>query len=108
MVNCTYDDIRRIVATGLANGDITELITLADQEITDRGLDARGTTAKKTISMFLSAALVTMRSPAAASTGGMSGQRALGPLEWRKLAEQQILVTGDPPFKARNDTLPNE
>ena len=106
MANCTATEVKLIITTTMVDADITSLITLADAEITARGLDSRSSNLKKTISMLLTADLVSSRVPSSVNVGPGSAQSA--PPNWREKAEALILNSGEPPIIVKNDPLPNE
>ena len=68
MANCIHTDVRRIIETELADADLTALIILADQEISDRNLSGNANI-KKTISMWLTASMAAAKDPSSSSTG---------------------------------------
>ena len=108
MAYCTYDEVKLIIATSMASADITSLIVLADAEIDARELDGRAADIKKRISMFLTAELIALKQPGQANIGPLSSSPSTSTTDWRKLAENLILRSGEPPIEIVNDPLPNE
>lgn len=106
MANCTASEVQLIINTTMTDTDITSLITLADAEITARGLDTRNSNLKKTLSMFLTADLISSRDPKSVNLGALSAQNPAP--TWREKAEALILNSGEPPIMIKNDPLPNE
>jgi len=107
MANCSAAEVKLIISTNLSDADITSLITLADAEVTSRGLDTRNSNIKKTISMLLTADLIVNKQPPTVNVGPTS--RQIHPATtWRQKAEQLILQSGEPPIMIKNDPLPNE
>ena len=107
MANCTAAEVKLIITTNLSDVNIGSLITLADAEITARGLDTRSSNVKKTISMYLTADLIVNKQPPAINLGPISAGRQAADV-WRKKAELLILNSGEPPMVIKNDPLPNE
>ena len=68
MANCTDTDVRRIIETALSPADLTALIILSDQEISDRNLSGNANI-KKTISMWITASMAAAKDPSSSSTG---------------------------------------
>ena len=108
MAYCTFTEVKRIISTNMASADITALIVLADAEIDARELDGRGSNIKKQISMFLTASMIALKQPQTASLGGVSANASASVIDWRKLAEDLIKRSGEPPIVIANDPLPNE
>lgn len=107
MANCTATEVKLIITTNKSDADVTSLITLADAEISARGLDTRNANILKTISMYLTADLIANTKPPSASIGSL-GSSEHSVQMWRLKAEDLIRFTGEPPIKIRNDPLPNE
>ena len=103
MPYCVAADVRRIIDTDLGDADIIELITLADQEITDRAL-SRTTATLKRISMLLTGELIAIRRFSAKSIGEYR-EEVRGPEDYRRLAEKTINDTGDVPFLSYNEPI---
>jgi hypothetical protein len=106
MAYCTSDDVRTIISSSLEDNEITALIVLADQEITDRKLTARGSV--KRISMYLTAEMIALKEPSSMAAGGISTSTPLDAKGWRDMAESLIKRAGEPPIVVANDPLPNE
>lgn len=107
MANCTASEVKLIISTSMSDTDVGSLITLADAEITSRGLDTRNSNILKTLSMYLTADLIINKQPPNV-TAGPTGRTAHPVDTWRKKAEQLILNSGEPPIIVENDPLPNE
>jgi hypothetical protein len=104
MVNCSAADVRLIIDTSLTDGNIGSLITLADAEMTARGLDEGASDVKKLISMLITASLCAMRDPATKSIGEYT-EAKLNAEGWRNLAETHISHLVEIPFLAVNDPI---
>lgn len=92
MANCVLGEVRLIIETSLSDANITALIVLADAEITARSMDSRPANVLKTISMFLTAAIIAGRDPKSYGLGEYR-QTSMTAMDWRGVAEKQILLT---------------
>ena len=90
MANCTFTDVRRIISTDLQDSDITELITLADEEITNREVAKN----LKLVSMLFTASYIAVRDPESRGIGEY--REANTPNAWRELAEKVIASSERP------------
>ena len=104
MANCEDSDVRLIIDTSLTDGNIGSLITLADAEMTARGLDEGASDIKKLISMLITASLCALRDPASKSIGEYTESK-LNAEGWRNLAENYISHLVEIPFLAVNDPI---
>ncbi len=96
-----------IINTSLIDADLTSLITLADQEITDRGLTARSALQLQRVSMFITASMACFRDPTSRSIGEYK-DALRNPEDYRAEAERIIASGGDIPFMALNEPIEDE
>jgi len=105
MANCVAADVKLIINTGLSDDNVGSLITLADAEMTSRGLDEGTTNEKKLISMLLTASLCAMRDPSSKGIGNYQESGILDAKGWREEAEIRVARLVDIPFLALNDEI---
>jgi hypothetical protein len=105
LANCTYADVKRIITTNLSNEDITELIVLADAEITTRGLTTRNNDLLKAISMYLTADMIQGETIRGGSVGVLNAPGSSPQPNWREKAELLIMKSGSPPIYVSNDPV---
>jgi len=103
MANCTATEVKTIITTGLTDPEVTALIVLADAEITARGLDTRNSSLLKTISMLITADLISARAPPTLTLSPMGYSNPMP--TWRQKAEALILRSGTPPIVVSNDPV---
>jgi len=89
--NCNATEVRTLISTSLTDEDITSLITIADQYITDRGL----TKSLKLISMLFTASLIAFKDYKSYGIGDYR-ENTRDPQEWRDEMEKVITETDEP------------
>jgi hypothetical protein len=106
MANCTASDVRLIIDTGLEDVELGELITLADEEITVRGLSGAPWTANnlRSLSMRLAAELAALNDTSSRSTGAFE-ERSNQARKYRQQAEELIMRVGEVPFAAYGEPV---
>ncbi len=104
MANCTATQVRLIINTSMIDADVTALITLADQEITDRGLTARPASQLQRLSMFITASMVAFRDPSSRSIGDYK-DALRGPSEYRREADRIMMEEGEILLKVTTDDI---
>lgn len=104
MANCAHEDVRLIIDTGLIDTNIESLIALADQEITDRGLDGLTTIVKKQISMLLTASLASMNDVRSRGINSSEAVASNLPQYYREQAEALIARSGDIAFSVYTES----
>lgn len=92
MPYCDWEDVKLIIDTGMASGDIAGVITLADEEIDTRELTGAAWTANnlKRLSMLIAAEMLANNDTAARAVG--DGTQVLGnpSKKYRQQAEDLI------------------
>lgn len=108
MANCTFSDVRLIIDTGLTDANLTSLITLADAEMTARGMTGSNwtTNLKKQVSMLLTASLAAMND---ARSRGREDYKVTTdlPKYYRERAEELISRSSEPALLSWNDPVPD-
>jgi hypothetical protein len=104
MANCVFGDVRKIIESTLQDAEITEMIVLADAEITARKLDSRPANILKTLSMYLTAELLSFNEPTLNQTGGVSLSQSPN-RNYRQKAEDLIKSTSGLPIIIANEEV---
>jgi hypothetical protein len=112
-LNCAPEDVRLIIDTSLSDDELTRLIVLADERITNRGIELN----KKYLSMLFTAAGASLQDAKSRGVGTFSNLPSI-PEAWLKIAEQVIAESkaaapgtvsgGGVVLMSWNDPLPGE
>ena len=108
MANCTAADVRLIIDTGLTDTNLGSLITLADAEMTARGMTGVlwTTNLKKQVSMLLAASLASMNDARSHGREDYKVSTSL-PKYYRERAEELINHSSEPALLSWNDPIPD-
>ena len=107
MANCAASDVRLIIDTGLTDANLGSLITLADAEMTARGMSGSIWTAnlRKQVSMLLTASLAAMNDARSRGREDYKVSTDL-PKYYRERAEELINRSSEPALISWNDPTP--
>jgi len=92
VANCTHEEVRLIIDTGLTDSNIESLIAFADAEMLARGMTGTAwtTNLKKQVSMLLTASLAAMNDVRSQGKEGFMTTSLSLPKYYRMLAEEHI------------------